>query len=80
MPEPPDFLKEAPRLLPHLQIYMNAFWDLCGDRAGMGDGRILWSAANAWACRRGFNCAQFDDLWYYLRDLDSVFLEAQKAK
>jgi hypothetical protein len=80
MDEPPDFLQEAPRLWPHLRVYLDAFWDLVGDRAGMGDGRILWTAAYSWACCHGWDGEAFRELWYYLRELDTVFLAHRDKK
>jgi hypothetical protein len=80
MPEPPDFLQEAPQLWPHLRLYLNAFWDLCGDRAGMGDGRLLWSSAWAWGQAHGMVSRQFHDLWFYLSALDTEFLKHREKK
>lgn len=80
MPEPPDFLQSAPRLWPHLRVYMEAFWDLIGDRGGMGDGRVLWTAAHSWACCHGMDREEFRNLWYYLRELDTVFLAHREKK
>lgn len=74
----PDFLSQAPQLMPHLGLYLNSFWDLCSDRGGMGDGRIRWTAAKMWADAHQLDQEGFSNLWYYLRELDTVFLASQK--
>ncbi len=80
--ELPEFLAKAPKLLPHLELWWNAFWDLCGDRSGMGDGRILWSAAHAWAQAHDLDSAAEFELHCHIKSMDTVFLkhQAEEAK
>lgn len=74
----PDFLRNAPVLHPRLQLWWGAFWDLCGDRAGMGDGRLLWTATHLWARAHDLSSEQEWHLCYVLRQMDTVFMQHQK--
>ena len=76
----PDFLRNKPRCPKWAQLYMDAFWDLNGDRSGMGDGRILWTAMHMWSRAHGLNKRQEADLVYYVRAMDNAMLEHRAAK
>lgn len=77
----PQFLRDKPRLEPWTELYYDAFWQLNGDRAGMGDGRILWTASHLWARAHGLSKRQEKDLHYYIRAMDAEMLEySKKAK
>lgn len=70
----PQFIREKAEVPSWFEIYWNAYWDLSGDRAGMGDGRILWTACHLWARAHGLSRRQEADLCYYVKAMDSEFL------
>lgn len=78
----PDFLANKPRCPPWAEMYMDAYWDLNGDRAGMGDGRVLWTACHLWARAHRLSRRQEQDLVFYVKHMDTVLLEhlAKKKK
>lgn len=61
-------------------MYWDAYWDLTGDRSGMGDGRILWTACHLWARAHGLSQRQEADLCYYVKAMDSVYLDWNAKK
>lgn len=74
----PDFIAEAPELLPGLKQYVDAFWELhtCRSVFGLGIvGPIPWTAVNEYAIRNGYEGEEFDDLLYHLRSLDEAYLD-----
>jgi hypothetical protein len=74
----PAALLAKPDLLPGAQFYMDAFWDLSGDRqlgAMGGAGRIPFTALDRWAERHGVEGRQFDLLRAVIRRLDDIYLE-----
>jgi hypothetical protein len=74
----PAALLAKPDVLPGAQFYMDAFWDLSGDRqlgAMGGAGRIPFMALDRWAERHGVEGGQFDLLRAVIRRLDDVYLE-----
>lgn len=75
--ELPEFLANAPKLLPRLELWWNAFWDLCGDRSGMGDGRITWTSAHMWAEAHDLDSGLEFELHSHIRALDNVYLKWQ---
>lgn len=78
----PEFLANKPRCPLWAEMYMDAYWDLNGDRAGMGDGRVLWTAMHMWARAHQLSKRQEQDLVYYVKHMDTVLLEhlAKKKK
>lgn len=74
----PEFLEKAPRLQPSLELWWNAFWDICGDRSGMGDGRILWTSAHLWARSHDLSQEQEFELHCHLKAMDTIYLQHQK--
>lgn len=74
----PAALLAKPELLPGAQFYMDAFWDLSGDRqlgAMGGAGRIPFMALDRWASRYDVEGGRFDILRAVIRRLDDVYLE-----
>lgn len=76
----PDFIANKPRAPAWTDMYMDAYWDLNGDRAGMGEGRILWTACHMWARAHGLSKRQERDLVYYVKHIDGVVLEHRAKK
>jgi hypothetical protein len=81
----PDFIRDAPELLPGLSIYLNAFWDLSTCRQmGMGLGPIPWTNTREYCTILGGD-EQFQEEFHYLiRRLDQAYLnwasESSKEK
>jgi hypothetical protein len=77
---PPTLLNE-PELLPGLEIYYSAFWDLFSDRQlGMGVGPIPYSAMRAYCLDWEMDDEQASDLKRLVRKMDHVFLEWQEKQ
>lgn len=65
-----------PELLPGLDIFWNAFWELQSDRqSGMGVGPIPYTAISCYANDFGFIGDDFDDLVFFVRQMDDEFLK-----
>ena len=65
--------------MPGLALYYGAFMDLNTCRPqGMGEGVISWLSVQEYAGYCGFSAEQTEDLHYYVRHLDSVYLNWKK--
>lgn len=78
-------MKEAPEILPGLDIYMEAFLELTAHRGSGAGGpnAISFTDLDTWARRNDFNTEEeFATLGLYIRHLDGVYLKhvASKAK
>lgn len=79
MPVPKKFA-EAPMVPLGTELYISAFWDLNSCRPGVwGLAPIPWSAMMDYARAYDFDEIQTEDLVYYTRVLDKVYME-QRAK
>jgi hypothetical protein len=81
----PDRIANAPELEEGLQLYLQAFFDLDSERThGMGLSPIPWSSMADYARTFDFDGEQTEDLFYFVRRLDSEHLkrlgEKQKAE
>lgn len=79
LPIPKAFLN-APSLSLGLEIYYEAYMDLCTTRGGMGDGPIPWHHAMDYAARCSMDEEQTDELWFYLTQMDEAWLKFQEKK
>src|SRR5690606_27200047 len=72
----PDFIKNAPELMPGLEVFLEAFWDLSTCRQiGMGLGPIPWTSVQEY-CRINGGGEDFNrDIHYHVRQLDIAYLE-----
>lgn len=75
----PDFIKDAPELLPGLSLFYTAYWDLVGDRAESG-APIKWTAIRDYAQHYNFDDYQTEALFIHIREMDNVALAAAKEK
>ncbi len=76
----PDAIKNAPELDFTLALYYGAFFDLTTCRTvGMGEGPIPWTSINDYCSRLDLSVDQSDDMFYYIRIMDGVYLD-HKAK
>jgi len=83
--ELPKAIKNAPRLLPGLDLYLMAFHrlDTCRNASFSGIGNISWAAIMDYCDRTGIrDQEQRDDMEYHINALDSVYQEwiASKRK
>lgn len=76
----PDFIANKPVLPEWAALYMDAYYDLDGDRAGMGDGRVVWTACHTWARAHCLSRRQEADLVYYVKHMDAVVMKHQAKK
>lgn len=70
-------MEEKPDLQPGLEVFLHCFYDLdsCRGPAGMGVGRIPYTAAHEWCDREGV-CSEFrESVWYHIKGLDTVYLD-----
>lgn len=76
----PEAIRNAPRLFLGLDLFLAAYLDLQGDRGGMGDGRIPWTAAQAYCTANDFGPDLTDDCHYYVRAMDDAWQRWAKSK
>ena len=71
----PDRIENAPRLLPGLDLYYDAFQYLSTCRqVGFSFGPIPCDAIDAYADRREFSDNQREDLFFVIREMDNAFI------
>ena len=77
----PDRIANAPELEMGLQLYLQAFFDLDSERThGMSLSPIPWTSIAAYARAFEFDEEQTEDLFYFVRKLDSEHLKKLDAK
>lgn len=77
----PDRIANAPELLLGLQIYLQAFFDLDSERShANGLTLIPWSAIKNYAVAFEFDEEQTEDLFYFVKAMDSAHIEKLAAK
>lgn len=78
----PDRIAKAPEVFFGLEIYYIAFMDLTSCRGtGYGtEGPINWLAINQYADAKGFEDEQREDLFYFVQNLDMVYLGFKTKK
>lgn len=71
----PDFLQNEPELLPGLEVYLEAFWDLSTCRQmGMGLGPIPWTSIENYITISGGDENFREDFHHLIRRLDQAYL------
>lgn len=77
----PERIANAPELQPGLQLYLMAFYDLDTERShANGLTLIPWSSIAGYAQAFDFDEEQTDDLFYFIKAMDSAHIEALGAK
>ena len=77
----PKGMRDAPELMEHLQLYMDAFYELDTCRpivAGFGgavERGIPWDKIKEWAEFHGLSGSVKRDLFHHVRALDLVYLQ-----
>lgn len=75
---PPRLLEPPPEVNEGLQLYMDAFWNLCADR-GFGN-RIRWTAMHFYASSLGLSYEEEWDMVFLLNRLDMTYLKWLEGK
>lgn len=72
----PDYIKNAPVLLPGLELYHKAFIRLNTCRSvGMGPGPIPWTSIRQYGIMQELSQDQLDALHHHISVLDEAYLE-----
>lgn len=79
--ELPDRIKNAPSLLPGLELYWQGFMDLMSSRiTGMGIGPIWWSEVQKYCEAKGLSADQTEAMHYHIRVMDTAYIEHSMKK
>ena len=77
----PERIANAPELRIGLELYIQAFFDLDSERShAMGLVSIPWSSINEYAKAFDFDAEQKEDLFFFIRKLDSSNLKRLESK
>jgi len=77
----PDRIANAPELETGLQLFLQAFFDLDSERShASGLTPIPWTSIAAYARAFEFDEEQTEDLYFFVRRLDSEHLKRLEAK
>lgn len=77
----PARIQEAPELEQGLYLYLQAFFDLDSERShAFGPVAIPWGSIKAYAEAFEFDEEQTEDLFYFIRKMDSVHLDRIREK
>ena len=77
----PEKIKNAPALLPGLELFYNAFAALSSCRnTGFGEGEIPWNVISEYCDRNGIYGDQRDDTFFFVKELDSEYLAYKEEK
>lgn len=77
----PEEIKNKPELLPGLDLYYLAFFDISDCRSmGMQVGPIPWTVVRTYANELGFDQDQTEALHYHIRMMDDEFLRRNSTK
>ena len=77
----PSRIANPPELLPGLDVYLKAFFDLDSERQiGETLQQIPWSKIQEYADRYGFDDEGRDDLLFFVRKQDTFHLDRLRAK
>lgn len=77
----PDFVRDAPDLLPGLEFYFNAFLALTTCRVnGFGMGQIPWTAINEYCFTYGIDGDEREDMQFVIRKMDEEYIKLLAPK
>lgn len=79
----PDRIANAPELIPGLELYLNAFFDLDSDRTHVfAPTAIPWTSIHNYAVAFELDEQQTEDLFLFVKAMDSKHLKrvAEKMK
>lgn len=71
----PDVIRDAPEPLPGLELYLDAYWEVQGDRpSGWSPGRIPWSTIVKFCEQHDLSGEQQDRMVYFFNRMDDAYL------
>lgn len=77
----PARIANAPELLPGLQLYLQAFFDLDAERShGFSLSQIPWSKIKEYSKDLELDEEQTDDMLFFIRKMDSAHLKRLDAR
>lgn len=77
----PDRIQNAPELQVGLQLYLQAFFDLDGERShGSGLRSIPWSAIKDYCVANELDEEQTEDMFYFVKRMDKAHLDRLEQK
>lgn len=77
----PDRIANAPSLRMGLNLFLNAFYELDGERNnGMGLSPVPWSTIKDYAQFYEMDSEQTEDFFFVIRELDRAYLKYMKSK
>lgn len=77
----PESIQNAPVLLPGLEFYYAAFWNLTTDRPiGMAEGPIPWSSMQRYCAQHGVTGFDFDRFIVLMRMMDNAYGEHRESE
>lgn len=77
----PEKIKNAPSLLPGLELYYNGFKDLEASRQiGFSPGPIWWQTVQEYCDKMGLDEEQTEAMHYHVKALDTVYLKNMMKK
>lgn len=77
----PKWIEEKPELLPGLEFYWKAFWELSTCRqVTTAEGPIPWDAMYFWAEKHDINDEEFDRFVTVLKNVDNDYLKYRQKK
>lgn len=77
----PEAIQNAPDLLPGLDMYLAAFFDLTSSRQyGMSAGPIPWAVINEYCKYMSIHGQQKEDMFHYIREMDNAYLKYLERK
>jgi hypothetical protein len=77
----PSKIQGAPELFAGLDVYYVAFLDLHHGRpVGLAEGAIPWDQVQTYGRETGLTEDELDDLHYFVRELDTAYLDWRRKK
>lgn len=77
----PEAIKNAPNLLPGLELYYIAFNDLEASRdVGMGIGPLWWSTIQEWCEKNELDQEQTEACHIHLKQMDTAYIKYHNKK
>ncbi len=77
----PEVIKEAPELLPGLEIYYKAFHRLSTTRSfGMSMGPIPWDKVEMYCVAMGYSPDAKDSVHYMISSMDGAYMDKINKK
>lgn len=81
----PERIKNKPRLLTGLDIYLDAFFDLEHERPWIAGEVVIplpisWTTMHTYAAAHGFIGEIYENFMFFMREMDSAYLQHLNKK